>query len=57
MVEELEERLETMDDQDKIEFMIDHLEREIELEERKEQFDSITPQSSEDILLVEKENG
>jgi hypothetical protein len=56
-VEELEERLETMDDQDKIEFMIDHLEREIELEERKELFDSITPQSSDDVLLVEKENG
>ena len=56
-MEELEERLDTMDDQDKIEFMIDHLEREIELEERKELFDSITPQSSDDVLLVEKENG
>jgi len=46
-----------MDDQEKIGFMIDHLEREIELEERKEQFDSITPFISDDAFLVERENG
>jgi hypothetical protein len=33
-VEELEEYVEKMNDSDKIEFMIDHLEKEIELEER-----------------------
>jgi hypothetical protein len=46
-----------MEDQEKIEFMIDHLEREIELEERQEQFESITPQSSDDVLVLERENG
>jgi hypothetical protein len=46
-----------MEDQEKIEFMIDHLEREIELEERQEQFESITPLSSDDVLVLERENG
>jgi len=46
-----------MPDQSKIEFMIDHLENEIELEERQEMFDSITPESAEDVLLIDKEDG
>ena len=46
-----------MDDEDKIEFMIDHIEREIELEERQKQFESITPESGDDTILIEKEDG
>ena len=46
-----------MDDEEKIEFMIDHIEREIELEERQKQFESITPESEDDTILIEKEDG
>ena len=46
-----------MGDKDKIEFMIEHIGREIELEERQIQFESITPESADDVLLIEKEDG
>ena len=46
-----------MGDKDKIEFMIDHIGREIELEEIQIQFESITPESADDVLLIEKEDG
>lgn len=42
-----------MNDKDKIDFMIDHIEREIELEDRQKQFDAITPESQEDVLLLD----
>jgi len=45
-----------MNTEKKIEFLIEHIEKEIEAEERSEIFESITPKSDDDILQPTSED-
>jgi hypothetical protein len=48
-VETIEGLLENLTEEDQIKFMIEHLEKEKEAEERQEAFDNITPEAGENV--------
>lgn len=55
-VQKMEEMVDSMDTEEQIDFMIDHLEAEKEAEERQDQFAAITPMEGE-IVTPNQENG